>query len=213
MGLRNQIDPQAKYIFLNTKDLTFAFPIIHIDDDHIFFSTDQSKDLPDQIENGHIQSSQGILCFKNPEIDSLKRNLSNELGCRLHRLRLTEGELQKEERRRTPRHSLNSFLPIQFNYFGEVLTGQLVDISSGGMKVILGCPIKKNSRVHFEVLIPGDHPLQFKTDGFAVYVKDNKGKAEVGIQFISPEFESDLAKETYLKQKKSLENFLESVEK
>lgn len=203
--------PQARHVFLRCDSLSYAFPIVHVEDHWLYFSSQQN--LPGFFETGHFlaEDQKGIVRFDNPQIESLKEQTKKDLDLQLHRIDFGSTSYEVTNRRQAPRHNFKDFLPMSFNIFGESMAAQLVNISQGGLQMNVDTPLKTNILCHLELKLPqNEKNVLLKTNGMVVYCgkEAEKSKYSVGLSFITPEFVSAENKAQYIESQKILENFI-----
>ncbi|OVE81518.1 hypothetical protein BVY03_03560 [bacterium K02(2017)] len=193
MDLKNLIEPKARYVFFSDKDLNFAFPIVHVDQDFIYFTSKNPIEL--KFNEGYFlaQNNSGIVKFTNPEIQTLKKSDKQKNDLLLHRFDFTHIDHSISNRRNSVRFKFKEFIPLHFNIFGETMMGQLINISQGGLRMCIDTPIKTNILCNIEINLPmnGQHQ-NIKTNGMVVYAgrEEDTKKIMVGICFVTPELVS-----------------------
>ncbi|MBF0104773.1 MAG: PilZ domain-containing protein [Deltaproteobacteria bacterium] len=216
MDLKQILDPQARYVFLLRDAASFAFPIVHVEQNFLYFSS--QKEFARPFDEGYFvaQDTEGIVRFTNPHIESLKNNPQQALGLLLHRIDFEKTAYAISNRRQNVRYVFKDFIPISFNVFGESMMAQLVNISEGGLRMCIDTPIKTNVLCHLEVRLPIDGTtVTLNTNGLVVYAgrDEDSSKNMVGICFITPEFVSAKEKKRYFEAKEVLKKFIEGREK
>ncbi len=211
MDLKSLLDPKTRYIFLTQGEFTHAFPVVHVKEDLLYFSS--KKPLPANIDSGHFlaQGNAGIVQFSKPEVMSLQETSKHNLDLILHVIDFSNLDYSITNRRISMRYEFKEFIPITFHVYGEVMTAQLINISEGGLRIRATTPLKNNIVCHFKISLPNDEEkLSFETDGIVVYSEHEKQHDNymAGISFVVPDFKTDVDKEKYLESKETLRRFV-----
>jgi len=217
MDLKQILDPNARHVFFTSGSLSYVYPIVHVDQNYLYFSSE--KPLPENFDSGHFlaQDGAGIVQFAKPEIDALKKEVqaSKNITQYLYRLDFDAMDFSITNRRQSMRYEFTDFVPISFNVFGENISAQLINISEGGLRMCVDTPLKKNVLCQLEIKIPSrTNEIYFKTNGIITYADHEEGtkKIFVGISFVSPEFNSNDEKDNYLETKMKLRKFISEKE-
>lgn len=213
MDLKTLIDEKARYLFVTIGELTEALPLIHVDQNYLYFTS--TKPLTSGIQSGYFvaKDQAGIVTFDNPDLESLKDHLPSHPDVFVHRLNFDNTNYQITNRRRTVRYQFKDYVPITFSVFGETIAAQILNISEGGLRMALDTPLKKNVRCHFQINIPdSQNAIHFNTDGLIMYSDSSEGEHQhiAGISFVAPEFNSDQDQEKYIQAKTQLKKYVDS---
>lgn len=216
MDIKSILDPKARHIFFAKDALTYAFPIVHVDDELLYFTSHQNISQ-EKFDQGHFLAPEnaGIVLFKNPITESVPSRITTDGTMQLFRLDFKNQKYEITNRRQTPRHEFRKFVPMNFNVFGEIMAAQLLNISEGGLKMCVETPLKKNILCHLEITLPriqDDEPSKsFGTNGLIMYSDrdENTGKYLIGISFVSPDFVSLEQKQKYINAKATLATFIQ----
>lgn len=212
MNVKDIIDPNARHLFLTKSSLNYAFPIVHVQGQWLYFSS--PKPISSAFDSGYFlaREQQGIVQLNNPVIESVKKKME----LLLHRLDLNDTSHTLVNRRQSMRYAFKGFVPISFSVFGEAMAAQLVNVSEGGLRMSIDTPLKKNMLCHLKIRIPAPKKnIHFSTDGMVIYADREEGsnKFTAGISFITPEFSGDKEKQSYLTAKTALKGFIDEKER
>jgi len=215
MDLKQLLDPKARHIFLSAANLAYVYPIVHIKENYLYFSSD--KPIPQSFDRGHFlaQDAAGIVQFSNPSVESTKKDRQNTLGLILHRINFDTLDYTITNRRQSMRYELNEFIPISFNVFGENIPAQLINISDSGLRMRVDTLLKTNILCQFHIKLPTqENEIQINTNGLVIYADCEEGSKNimVGISFVTPDFKTDEDKQKYLKSKDNLTRFIAQKE-
>lgn len=217
MDIKEILDPRARHVFFALDDLNYAYPIVHVENDSLYFTADTEIENPN-FDKGHFLAPQnaGIVLFAKPIIKKLPTRPDAQGGLqKVYRMMLSSEDYEITNRRQHTRHEFKNFIPMNFSIFGETISAQLINISEGGLKMCVDTPLKKNILCRLEINLPrlsqDEDPVLFTTNGLIVYSENEttSGKYFVGINFITPDFVSIDQKQDYLNAKKTLAKFIE----
>lgn len=214
MNLKELVAPQARHLFLQNSEESYAFQIVHVENEYVYFCS--KKSLHDSFTNGHCLAhhNKGIILFHDPEIQRLENKNKAPEGIHLYRINFAKTNYEITDRRRHSRHKFDQFLPMSFNLFGDSSMGQLIDISESGARLITDTAMKKNTVCHLKLVIPTPNDvITFNPDAIVVFSDKNSNtkKFQIGLSFITPDFESDEEKQTYLESRQHLKTYLETL--
>lgn len=216
MDIKEILDPRARHVFFALDNLTYAYPIVHVENDALYFTTDTEIENPN-FDKGHFLAPQnaGIVLFAKPIVKKLPTRPDAEGAMqKVYRMMLSSEQYEISNRRQYTRHEFKNFIPMNFSIFGETIAAQLINISEGGLKMCVDTPLKKNILCRLEINLPrfskDEDPVPFTTNGLIVYSEQEttSGKYFVGISFVTPDFVSAHQKQDYLDAKKTLAKFI-----
>jgi len=211
MNLKTLIDPNTRFLFLKNGPASYAYPIVHVEGDYVYFSI--KPPIPENFDNGYIVAANnaGILMFNNPNIETLNQNLQKNLNQKLFRINFNQLDYMITNRRMNLRLEFKDFIPISFNIFGETMAAQLINISESGLRMCVDTPLKKNIICQLHIKIPTkDGEIKFQTNGVIIYneSEEQKKKYMIGLSFVTPDFHSKQQEEEYFKAKEYLRKFI-----
>jgi len=210
MDLKTTMHPNARHVFFQKGDLSYAFTILHVDGSFIYFRS--QSPIKESFESGHFLSfeDKGIVQFSEPQIDSLAEENCEKFGAHVHRLNLKDVDLSISNRRTTARFEFQNFIPFVFSVYGETISAQLVNISDGGLRMQVNTHLKKDVLCQLELNLPEEEGrLIFSTNAVVVYVEETgKNTYMVGLSFVAPDFENDDEKQDYISAKEGLRSYI-----
>lgn len=213
MDVKTLIDEKTRFLFGTQNQITQAFPIIHVDQNFLYFTSTQA--LPQGLESGYMvaKDQAGIVTFDKPALQSLKDHLPSHPDVYVHRLDFDKINYSITNRRRAVRYEFKDYVPITFSVFGETIAAQILNISEGGLRMALDTPLKKNVRCHLQIRIPDSgHAIDFKTDGLVMYSDTTEGTHQhvAGISFVAPDFEGEGDEASYVQAQSQLKAYVDS---
>lgn len=134
------------------------------------------------------------MIFSAAVIDERKKNIKNMRPIKM------KGYWDGRERRNTDR--LNIILEVKYYIDGKIAAIKSVDISAGGIRLLLDEKIERKTVLHLEMKLP-NHEHIIKTTGEVVWskesIEDEKGTAKrlfsTGVKFLK--FHKDDEKEFF----------------
>lgn len=190
MNVTQWLDPAARHVFLIHQGLTHAFIIAHAEESFLLFRSSHPLNIRPEAGYFLARDGAGIVQFYQPLFQSTSEDLFKRAGEYFHRIDFSKLDFEITNRRHHLRHTLPQRLPVSISLDDRTITGELINISEGGMRLAASEPVSHHTRCHFEFKIEPKLP-QFRLDGMVVYsgLEDSDAGSEtiLGVSFVAGE--------------------------
>lgn len=213
--IKDILEPTSRYIFLDGNGMTEACLIRGVEKNaFVVYHHDNDSSSPSEI-SGYFPaaSGKGVVRFEG-ECERCKPSAEHSPFF-LYRLNVNLNRLSIVDRREFIRFKLQKPIPVSFHYEEKFIRASLINISEGGLRMMLTEPLPQNVIFQFELKLPrarGGAPFELHTDGLVVYCAPENDPRHfiAGVSFVAPRFLNSHEKEEYQQQQRLLVEYLAS---
>lgn len=207
--LKEILDPQARYIFIEDGGMTRALGLSRVEKDSLYLTARSRLPMASRgTAEGYFTASdgKGVVLFSGA-MEAVPKAKSD----RIWRLKPNLKSLELVNRRQFVRYGLKTPLSISLECDEKPIRALLVNISEGGLRMSVTSKIPANVIYHFALDLPfSPEPLHFETDGLVLYCEpeERPERQMTGVTFVAPVFENVEDQKAYQKSRERLAYFL-----
>lgn len=207
--LKEILDPQARYVFIEDAGLTRALVLSRVEKDSLYLTARGRLPFSGRgSAEGYFTASdgKGVVLFSGA-LEQIPKAKTEKIW----RLKPNLKSLELVNRRQFVRYALKAPLSIALECDAKPVRALLVNISEGGVRMSVSSKIPANVIYHFALDLPfSPEPLHFETDGLVLYCEpeERPERFMTGVTFVAPVFEKVEDQKTYQKSRERLAYFL-----